>query len=235
MLQTSPFLIQLGNGSGTTKLTEQPLFIDGIEVTIALDNNGERCFTCNGRSITIAELTAGAKAGTGSACWLSSIAFFATVENYNLHGQDLLEIGSGVGLGGLSAAMYGNVKHVDMIDKDEILKPAIQYNITNNGCLDKATFTNATYEDIFTNNKQYECILALDCVYRSNCTNVANAIVDNLQENGRAIIINPQRDGLSDFLYTLMEYGTMAKMDDEISIEYSGATMSLCRYIFTKC
>ncbi len=235
MLQTSPFLIQLSSGKGTNTLTEEILRINGETVSVACLPDGLRTFTCKGRRVVLAELFPRDNAGEGSACWLSSIAFFATIEVYadTVQNRSVLELGCGVGLGGITSALYGKTETVLLTDIDAALTDVVQQNIEQNGLCNHVQFSNVSYEGLCTHSYDtVDCVLAFDCVYKDNCTEVAQAIIARLRNQGRAIIINPTRNSLQAFLYTLMERGTIET--STIRVEYGYHHLELQCYVFVK-
>ena len=143
--------------------------------------------------------------------------------------MQVLEIGCGVGLGGICAKTYGNAQRVEMVDDDEKLVKVVAKNICDNICF-STHFSLARFTDI--QYPHYDTIIALDCIYKGNEKNVANAIVNGLKRKGNAIIINPNRTGVDTFLYMLMESGEV--ISETIKVRYGDDVMELGLYIFTK-
>ena len=239
MLQTSPFMYQLTSSDekGVVDLTK-PLFIDDVLVEIERLSDCEKRIRCNEKVIQIQELGFLDNGGVGSATWLSSIAFFAKIRTSGklqeiVKNKTVLELGSGIGLGGISAAL-ADATSIYLTDFDNALLPLISTNIENNQIKNaKCAFldwTNCQEE----NYKSLECdvILALDCVYRNNGRLLKFAILNNLKKGGTAIIINPERDGFSDFLYMLNVHGTI--QHDTIRIKYDKDETILNFIIFVK-
>ena len=119
-----------------------------------------------------------------------------------------------------------------MIDNDSRLSECVQANTTkHNDLRDRSRFYDMSYDrDGVDYLGPYDCVLALDCVYKSNSASVARAIIRNTRAGGSAIVINPLRDGLHNLAFALMEYGDVDI--SSIVVEFGEHTMELQQYIF---
>ncbi len=236
MLQTSPFSFQLYNKNQlitTHDISGDVLFNDVIVSILSLPS-GKR-IGCSGTVYQIQELQMSGNGGVGSACWLSAVAFCSMMRKLSNLWKDkiVLELGSGVGLGGIAISKT-DAAFVVLTDNDKELEKVIKSNIIGNNSSNNTNFSHLDWNDCERESyigKNADIIVALDCIYFQNRSILKTAILKNLKMFGTAILINPQRDGLSEFIYMMMEHGTVELKD--IDVKYGENQMQLKYIQFT--
>lgn len=242
LLQTSPYSIQIDTPSGVSfiqKLTGR-FHIAGQEVSVVEVNSDMFSIKFSDVHILLNTMPLHLNCGVGSSFWISSIALCIILSNDAslVRGRKVLELGSGVGLGGLAAWLF-KPHSVLMTDCPEFLS-IIYKNIKDNHILSKDIKTlaldwNTCSQPLFDTRDidgPFETIILSDCVYRDNAKMLKDAVLKNLETNGTAIIINPIRDGLDDFFYSLQEYGSITF--DDIPVKYLDNTLTLKYALFVK-
>ena len=112
-------------------------------------------------------------------------------QKIDFKGKEVLELGAGLGLPGITAALKGgNVTFSDF--KDDALKMSLA-NAALNGVTNVKTHF-GDWRD-FNLKKQYEWILASDLLYNSSTNPYAEKVfADNLKKNGTLLIAHANRD-----------------------------------------
>lgn len=175
--------------------------------------------------------------GTGGACWLSSMAFAVLAgipgimdANISTSVRSAIELGSGVGLGGLALARARPACRVLLTDRDTDIMPSLRRNIDRFTANDRVQCACVEWSSIeaAAAGATYDVVLACDCVYRGNWKELARALLRCLSlenQESRIILVSPNhRDGLDQLMYTLAEKGTfLVRKDVCVSLGGAGA------------
>lgn len=195
------------------------------------------------RRVCIQEIDQGVfgSAGTGATTWESSIAMALLVSSQpNLLKGHVLELGSGVGLGGILTGMMvmpSSVLSLTLTDGNDEVLEACRDNCQR-AKLDHPNLRilRLDWNDLPKPSLKYDTILVSDCAYKyPDVFALAAACKDSLQEpDGKAHIFGPyNRGGLHDLLRELKE---RQDMDVEVSsiemsryrLQSSFATANAC-------
>lgn len=263
LLQTSPFTYQSSSKDGVEYITDVTgcYKIDGETDVYVESNSSDNDSRHISYLVKLPQATYKLKtlcmhlnAGIGSSFWISSIAMCALIhQNPSLvEGKSVLELGSGVGLGGI-AAYANNAKRVVLTDNNQDVMENLQQNLLLNKstrigkpstfnsqnvieqhlldwdyCLNSEYLTSENYV-----KGPFSTIIVSDCVYRHTKDGLKSAILKNLskKEDSHVIIINPIRDGLDEFYYGLQEYGTLRL--NSSNVNFKNHNIKLSTAIFT--
>ena len=184
-----------------------------VAVELRADGNNARTFLLprTGRPVHLNELTFG-EAGLGSNVWDAGIALGIWLQE-NTHvvlGRSVLELGSGVGLAGISSALAGAAS-ITLTDVDSnALLDNLAANAARNGvdatsaALDWAECGAAGYSPL----ERFSCILGSDLVYYDQAAALVHAVTKLLAPGGTCVLINVKgREGVEGFAQLLRESG----------------------------
>lgn len=212
LVQTSPFLGQVHHPNGEVEVVDYLIghfeLFDSEKtslghVTVDMPEPFTKKFTfSNDTQLTITELQSN-KGKIGSQCWLSSIAFAIWCQQQQSKyfvptKKTILELGSGVGLGGISLASWSVAKDYDIVMTEYIqpLIETIRNNITTNNqslsCIPKVKMLDWDNSQSSETGHAYDCIIACDCVYKEDSSALIQTIVQSLDNNptAKAIVFN---------------------------------------------
>lgn len=141
--------------------------------------------------------------------WPSSIALSEYVCSRNIYGKNVLELGCGVGVVGIVAALEG--AKVLMTDYEEDALKFTRMNIEKNftqAMLDP--LVEVMYLDWRTPalSEKFDLIIGSDLIYEQrNHQPILNLFKQYLREDGEAILTDPNRSTLGKFLKSADEFG----------------------------
>lgn len=141
--------------------------------------------------------------------WPSSIALSEYLCSKDIYGKGLLELGCGVGVVGIVAALEG--AKVLMTDYEEDALKFTRMNIEKN-------FTQAMLDPLVVVkyldwrtpalSRKFDLIIGSDLIYEQrNHEPILNIIKQYLREDGEAILTDPNRSTLEKFLKNADEFG----------------------------
>lgn len=239
--------MRLPNSRGQTTTIEEAYDIAGNRKKYTLRQTNEKSNTITGglldssveKVVEIEEIKGGMArgAGTGSTTWESSIAmslFFAS--NPRLLRGDILELGSGVGLGGVLCSLSSElgpensslVKSVTLSDHNpQVLEQCISNIEKRNGILTNIQCMHLDWFDCLGDTRsvlgdKYDTIIASDCIYRSSDMPALEATIAVLlkDRSSRAHIFGPKTRGtLHLLIQNLQLYDNLSLFVDEIDLE----------------
>ena len=148
-------------------------------------------------TLTVREETFGT-CGFGHRAWEAGVALaiWLSLEGRELvAGKRVLELGSGVGTGGLAAALLHGADSVTLSDVSKVL-PNLAHNVGLNGVAARALELDWHATDMPTAG-QYDLVLAADCIYyEADAPALAAAVASHLAPGGQAVLMNrPRRAG----------------------------------------
>lgn len=231
LVQTSPFLGQVFHPNGEVEV------IDTLVGHFELFNKSKcsfghleveliepylKQFTLrNDVKIIIQEVKCN-KGKLGSQCWMSSIAFAIWCQHTehlnNTAPKSILELGSGVGLAGISlASLPSSLNYsISMTEYIDTLTDVISKNISSNNTLLSSIPKVSTldWDKHIDNNSKYDYVIACDCVYKEDSSSLVKTIVNSLSDNpnSRALIFNTSpkhRLWVNEFIVELKQNGTV--------------------------
>lgn len=190
------------------------------------------------------ELLEGASRGTGGSFWMSSLALAALVASdgraretmFGPHRQQgkIVELGCGVGLAGITTALYCPGAQVVLTDGDPAALATAASNVTRAGLAnvhvhgEPLAWGTSLQPPAMTSIRDCDCILACDCIYRANWRDFMATLLATTAT--RLVLISPScgRDGLDELLYALAETGDFVVNDDAVSVRMVPLLSSSC-------
>lgn len=142
----------------------------------------------------------------GGGLWLSSVGmlYLITKSRHIFEGKRVLELGAGLGIPSMYVSQFCNPLSVTASDEDiENLQDSISANNQFNNT--RLNITQVDWNDSPSHRIKYDVIIVSDCVYRSTQKSLFHAISSLLEDDGKFIVCNPDREGLDDFLYAMQE------------------------------
>ena len=122
-----------------------------------------------------------------------------------LVGEQILEIGCGLGLAGIVGCQQGGKVLFTDYERDAL--SLTRYNVWRNGCTDRATFVQMDWNAPCVKGK-FSLILASDVIYEEkNWRPVLSLIQRRLTTNGQVIFSEPSRTNAAGFLALLEPHG----------------------------
>lgn len=149
----------------------------------------------------------------GCKCWLGSFANVIYHTNNTIDmSHTVLELGSGVGISGITLAKSNPCTNVTISDGFEPLAITIKNNIKSN-TVSNASFEQIKWGDDSTYNGRYDLVMGCECVYTNETQDLIDTIIYHLKDDGKAIFLNtpsPYRNGVESFINNLKPYGLVA-------------------------
>jgi 2-polyprenyl-3-methyl-5-hydroxy-6-metoxy-1,4-benzoquinol methylase len=146
----------------------------------------------------------------GCKCWLGSFAnVIYHTNNTNDASHTVLELGSGVGISGITLAKSNPSTNVTVSDGFEPLAITIRNNIKSN-TTSNASFEKIKWGDDSTYNGPHDLVMGCECVYTDETQDLIDTIIYHLKDDGKAIFLNtpsPYRHGVQSFINNLKPYG----------------------------
>ena len=137
--------------------------------------------------------------------WPSAVGLARSlIERKNLSGMRVLEVGCGLGLPGIAAAMAG--ASVLLTDANPDALAFARLNAHRNGCRNIATLRfNWRYASI---DESFDMIIGSEVVYDiDDFEPISRLVAKNLHDSGRAVFAEPQRDIARDFFDAMTAKG----------------------------
>lgn len=228
LVQTSPFLGQIfkTNGevdvledlSGTYQLynSEDDEFIGSAMVQRHVANDTpylDILLPCGMLSFEEMDYTSN---NLGCKCWLGSFANVIYHTNVTIDAtHTVLELGSGVGISGITLAKSYPSTNVTISDGFDPLAVIIKSNIKSN-TTSNASFEKIKWDDNTTYNGMYDLVIGCECVYTDDTQYLVDAIIHHLKDDGKAIFLNtpsPYRNGVQSFIDNLKHFGQVTNKD----------------------
>lgn len=146
----------------------------------------------------------------GCKCWLGSFANVIYHTNVTIDASHtVLELGSGVGISGITLAKSYPSTDVTISDGFDPLAIIIKSNIKSN-TTSNASFQKIKWGDITTYTGLYDLVMGCECVYTDETQDLIDTIIYHLKDEGKAIFLNtpsPYRHGVQSFIDNLKPYG----------------------------
>ena len=232
-----------GFAAALDELQQRPVVVETLD-------EQQRVFSLPPGAITLRELTFGT-AGLGYSVWDAGVGMSLWLSQHAeaVRGKRVLELGSGVGIAGIAAALCGGA-HVTLSDygfaadgggaeaaaRAELLRSNLEANARRSGVSERcdavALDWHASLRQGFRPARRYEAIVGSDlCYYEDDVDALAATIVAHLQPGARAHLLSPLgRTGLPRLLSTLAERGEVTT--EELDVVNNFGRTELCRVEF---
>lgn len=210
--------------------------LGSVVVTRVNNNKRKFCFPALDHEVYIQEYPE-KMCGIGAGCWLSSMAMacILTQQPHLVAGKRILEMGCGIGLPSLTLSTLGSNAPTTVVASDylETLGCAFSENICINNehvhalCEFQCIDWNECCLPDYKVQKNFDVIIATDCIYKSTAHIFKTAVIKHLKAKGKLIFINPvetSRPGVNDFIYTLAELGDVEVHHIEVHMNQLYAT-----------
>jgi len=224
LVQTSPFLGQIFKEDGAVdvidNMTGSYSLYDDISNTLigSAIVKREKCNLHINLPLTSTYLTFEEmeyKSGNlGCKCWLGSFAnvIYHNTQQRMLQADNLLELGTGVGICGIAIAKSDPFMKVVITDGFAQLADTINNNIKKNGVASNTSYKKLNWEQINPDipARSFDIVMGCECVYNDETQDLVSTIVHCLKDNGKAVFINtshPHRNGVLLFISRLRQHG----------------------------
>lgn len=163
----------------------------------------------------------------GCRCWIGSFAsvIWLTQQSnalcWNKHHQ-VLELGTGVGVCGVTLGKINNDIDITISDGVESLSTVAKENINQN-MVNNVSFNVLKWGSTNTDTQQYDFIFGSECIYRDFVDDIVETILHCLKEDGKACFLNtphPYRKGVLTFIQSLTTHGNVSTR--ELNLTYNG-------------
>ena len=148
--------------------------------------------------------------------WPSAIGLARYLDlSHGFEGQQILEIGCGLGLAGIVACQKGGTVLFTDYERDTLT--FAQYNALQNGCDDRASFVQMDWNSPCLKGK-FSRILASDVIYEdTHWSPILSLLQKHLAPDGEAIFSEPNRTSAPGFLERINRYGfTYTTQTDDV-------------------
>ena len=256
LVQTSAFASQLVSDGGRVEtvhrmrgefVVSSPHVPTSAHVTVSPMPGGKLCVASGFPPVRIT-ISESSTRGTGGSCWLSSVVLAALLFgccSADSHVDDgpsrflrdllpkkrrILELGSGVGLGGIATALFCEkvaiggdpAPRILLTDGDESVMRDLRSNAAANA--PDASVLRLAWEDVGHAKAKADAVIACDCVYRSNGGDFVRAINNIIEGNGHVVMIYPAHREVDDVLYALESRGLLRTWTVDVASQLYGAT-----------
>lgn len=223
LVQTSPFLGQVFNEDGAVDVIDDlsgsySLYDDesntliGSAIVKRHDSNLHINLPLTSTYLTFQEMDYKSN-NLGCKCWLGSFAnVIYHTQQQMLQANNLLELGTGVGICGVAIAKCDPYLQVVVTDGFAPLADTINNNIKRNGVT-----LNTSYKILKWGQpnssipaKSSDIVMGCECVYNDETQDLVSTIIHYLKDNGKAVFLNtahPHRHGVLTFISRLREHG----------------------------
>lgn len=162
--------------------------------------------------------------------WPSSVALAEVLEkSVDLRGKRVIELGAGLGLGSCVAAKRG----ARVVATDYLVEPLAfaKVNGSRNSVVIEPRLLDWTSPR--DDEEEFDLVLAADLLYsESNVEPVSKILVELLKPGGIALLSDPQRNHLPEFLSLMDRHGCYSKRIER-SVEFSGRQVMVDLYLFS--
>uniref|UniRef100_A0A7S0Q1V5 Calmodulin-lysine N-methyltransferase n=1 Tax=Coccolithus braarudii TaxID=221442 RepID=A0A7S0Q1V5_9EUKA len=238
--------------SASTSVVELVELSDGV-LAEEIGVDGPRTFMMPGSRVARVDQVEYAAGGLGARAWDASVGLgiYLSQNTRFVLGKSVLELGSGVGLGGISAALVGasTVMLTDVTEGEterrelaELGGAALMQNLVANARLNDVETATATrildwfdcLADDFEPHAKYQVVIGADLVHdeKYSLPALAAAVATHTAPNGIALLMNGQgRPGVNALPAALQRYGGTVQVEEmTVMHSYGSAGVLLTTY-----